>query len=289
MKAEVEVLSPGLYSSIQDMGRTGYMKYGVPLSGGMDSYSVKLANLYLRNSIDAAVLEITLSGPVLRFSHPTEIIVTGADLSPQLNDQEILNFHKYQVAAGDTLSFGKRKTGCRACLAVAGGFQTPEVLGSRSWYEGISEAFRLQKGMKLPYEEREVVAETTHTSLKEEEEHLSSNSVEVLPGPEFHLLTEEQRTNLLFQTFSLDHNNNRMAIQLQEPLENELEPIITGPVVPGTVQLTPSGKLIVLMRDCQTTGGYPRVLQLSEKGINTIAQKITGEGIAFHLQESHSK
>ena len=77
-----------------------------------------------------------------------------------------------------------------------------------------------------------------------------------------------------------------MAIQLQEQLQNDLKPIITGPVVPGTVQLTPSGKLIVLMRDCQTTGGYPRILQLSDKGIRTIAQKLTNENINFSFQQS---
>ena len=118
------------------------------------------------------------------------------------------------------------------------------------------------------------------------EDYLKTSEVEVYEGPEFKFFSETQKEHLRNSTFSIDQNNNRMAIQLQEQLQNDLKPIITGPVVPGTVQLTPSGKLIVLMRDCQTTGGYPRILQLSDKGIRTIAQKLTNENINFSFQQS---
>ena len=95
------------------------------------------------------------------------------------------------------------------------------------------------------------------------------------------MLRNEEKEALFQKEFSIDQNNNRMAIQLKEELINNLDPIITGPVLPGTVQLTPSGKLIVLMRDCQTTGGYPRVLQLSSSGMDVISQKATGGKVIF--------
>ena len=104
-------------------------------------------------------------------------------------------------------------------------------------------------------------------------------------GPEFDALNEDQKSKVLDAFFTISNTINRMAIQLEEKIANTLPSIITSPVLPGTIQLTPSGKLIVLMRDCQTTGGYPRVLQLSENSINHIAQKRMKEKCGFKLIE----
>ena len=110
------------------------------------------------------------------------------------------------------------------------------------------------------------------------------NDIEVLKGPEFELLTKKQQKQLLSNKFTISKDNNRMAYQLVEILANNIKPIITSLVLPGTVQLTPSGKLIVLMRDCQTTGGYPRVLQLKEYSIDVLSQKLAGKNIHFVLK-----
>src|SRR6056297_2703027 len=128
MAAELEVLQPGLFTSIQDRGRFGFMQYGVPVSGAMDSYAAGLANLLLKNQPDAAVLEITQAGPKLRFSEATAITVTGAELSPVLNGRAVENNHVLQVNAGEILSFGKRKFGARAYLAIQGGIFTEKFL-----------------------------------------------------------------------------------------------------------------------------------------------------------------
>jgi biotin-dependent carboxylase-like uncharacterized protein len=281
MKAEIEVLQPGLFSTIQDSGRKGFLKYGIPMSGVMDLYAAKMANLILRNPPDSAILEITQMGPKLKFSHPVKISICGALLSPKINNFPIENNKVYKIEAGDILSFGKRQMGCRAYLAISGGFKTEKVLKSRSWFEGVTDNFKLNKTLKIPYESSNESKIETNATIKFTLEYLMSSEIEVFPGPEFDLLTENERKLLRSSSFSIDKNNNRMAIQLQEILGNTLKPIITGPVLPGTVQLTPSGKLIVLMRDCQTTGGYPRVMQLSESGMNIIAQKIIGECISF--------
>jgi len=282
MKAEIEVLQPGLFSTIQDPGRFGYLKYGVPMSGPMDSYSFRLANLLLNNPPGSSAMEITQMGPVLRFLSGGYLVFTGANLSPQINKIEIRNGMPYVFAPGDVLSFGTRKTGCRSYLAVSGGFKTEKVLGSQSWYEDITHFYRLQKGMNLEMNESLVIP-AGNASLKVDASRYLETSIQAFPGPEFTKLTEEQVSGISSRSFRIDKNNNRMAIQLEEIIPNEIKPIITGPVVPGTVQLTPSGKLIVLMRDCQTTGGYPRILQLSENGINRIAQKVQGDPIEFKL------
>ncbi|SFC31015.1 biotin-dependent carboxylase uncharacterized domain-containing protein [Zunongwangia mangrovi] len=280
---KMKVLQSGLFSSIQDYGRFGNMKYGVPASGVMDRYAARTANLMLRNDANDAVLEITMMGPKLEFTAATKIVISGANLSPKLNTEEIENNEIIEISEGDILSFGRKILGCRTYLAISGGFSTEEVLGSKSWYDGITEHQKLEKGMEIPFTEDAANKIETFAALKFNDDYLRSTVVEVYKGPEFEFLSEEHKSKLETLDFSIDQNNNRMAIQLQEELPNELEPIITGPVVPGTVQLTPSGKLIILMRDCQTTGGYPRVLQLTDKGLRTMAQKLTNEEVRFYL------
>lgn len=283
MKAEIEVIRPGLFSTIQDMGRTGYLKYGVPLSGVMDKYAAKTGNLLLQNPGTAAVLELTITGPTLLFHGPAGIALSGADFSPRINGKSVPHNSVLNVGIGDELSFGRRRYGCRSYLSIQGGFQTEKVLGSRSWYEEITPQSKLERGDKLVFHASKREVKETNSGLKIDTEYMKSTEVRVFPGPEYHLLSDQAREFLRNFKFRVSKNFNRMAIQLKEELQNTLDPIITGPVLPGTVQLTPSGKLIILMRDCQTTGGYPRVLQISENGMNTLAQKTENDEVLFRI------
>ncbi|SDS82647.1 biotin-dependent carboxylase uncharacterized domain-containing protein [Gillisia sp. Hel1_33_143] len=283
--AKIEVLSPGLFSTIQDLGRHNFRKYGVPISGAMDMFSAKMANLILQNSEDYAVLEITQMGPKLKFHSAAKIGITGANLSPKINDEEIQNDQVYFLEEGDELSFGKRVNGCRTYLSISGGFKTETILESKSWYEGISENIKLEKGMILYFQDFEQKDAATNASVKVNSKHVFETKIELEEGPEFYKLSTSTKEEIKNRFFTIDKNNSRMAIQLTEKLKNELLPIITSPVVPGTVQLTPSGNLIVLMRDCQTTGGYPRILQLTENGINTMSQKIMGDQVMFSFKD----
>ncbi len=289
MRAEIEVLKPGLFSTIQDKGRFGFMDSGVPTSGPMDMYASRLGNLLLNNSPDRPVLEITQTGPTLKFWSPANIVITGGNLSPMINDSEIKNGRISILKKGDVLSFGKRILGSRAYVCIQGGFTGNKVLGSYSWYDGLTEHFRLEKGMNL-YLDSELQGEINTTSLvKYSENYLSECIVTVYPGPEFYSLPGVMQQEILKRNFTVDSKSNRMAILFKEIFKNYMEPIISGPVIPGTVQLTPSGKMIILMRDCQTTGGYPRVLQISTKGLNVLAQKMTGDKIKFQLVDPIKK
>ena len=289
MKAEIEVLQPGLFSTIQDLGRYGFLKYGVPLSGSMDTYAAKIGNLILNNPVNVAVLEITQMGPKLQFRAATKIVITGADLSPEINKISVGNNSIHSINSGDILSFGKRKSGCRAYLSISGGFQSSESLKSKSWYEGITEFSKMTKGKSLAFESASVSGLDTHAKVKINSDYLSEKEIQVFPGPEYGYLYEKEKKLLASTQFSVDKKNNRMAIQLQETIQNNLDPIITGPVIPGTIQLTPSGNLIILMRDCQTTGGYPRIFQLSEIAMNIISQKVLGDKIIFKLDSNFIK
>lgn len=282
MMAEVEILKPGLYSSIQDLGRFGFREFGVPVSGAMDLQAAGLANLLLENNPTAAVLEITLQGPKMTFSEPTQIAIAGADLSPEIDGKAIGNYRLHSIEAGQVLDFGKRNSGYRTYLAVKGGFQTEVVLESRSWYDGITRNYRLEKGMKLPFFRGKDEKRQNYAAVKADE-YITSAVIEAFPGPEYELLSTSEKSALQKWHFSAAKESNRMGIQFQEKLENSLQPILTGPVLPGTVQLTPSGTLIALMRDGQTTGGYPRILQITKAGMDILAQKLPGEKLQIRL------
>lgn len=283
MTAEIDVLQPGLFSTIQDPGRFGFREYGVPLSGPMDSYAYRLANLILQNDPQNPVLEITQIGPKLLFNAPASIVITGGNLSPAINGSGISNNRIHRLAANDILSFGRQVLGSRAYLAIKGGFSSSKVLNSFSWYEGLTPYFRLEKGMTLSFlkDDREDLKSTS--SLGYRDNYLKEYKIPVFPGPEFEKLPTRLRSKIFSNPFTIAPSSNRMAFQFLEDFENDLLPMLTGPVIPGTIQLTPSGKLIVLMRDCQTTGGYPRVLQVSEKGVNILSQKMIGEKVKFEL------
>ncbi|MCL6295146.1 biotin-dependent carboxyltransferase family protein [Jejuia spongiicola] len=278
----IKVIKSGFFSTIQDLGRIGYQHYGVPNSGVMDSYSASIANAILGNNENDAVIEMTMTGATLYFGSDTNICISGADMSPQLNSIEIKLYKSISVRAGDTLSFGKLNSGFRSYLAVYGGFNTETIMNSRSMYKGVTGQFVLSKNDELSISDS-VINSIKHASIKVNMSYFDSKYIKVFKGPEFDLLSVEQQEKLLSTTFTISKENNRMAYQLNETLDNDLSPIITSSVLPGTIQLTPSGTLIALMRDCQTTGGYPRVLQLKETSINVLAQKFTGQNIAFEL------
>lgn len=275
----VEVIKQGLYSSIQDLGRIGYAHLGVPVSGAMDATSALIANTVLGNLSTDAVLEMTLVGAQLKFHTPTLICITGADMFATLNNTAIQHNKKIKVEANDVLTFASAKNGCRTYIAVSGGFQTEVVLSSRSYYANITKCSVVKKGDVLRISPNHNQMITDYAKIKTT--HFEDVPLLVFEGPEFQQLTKNQHEQLFKRDFTVSNLNNRMAYQLKEVLGNALSPIITSAVLPGTVQLTPNGTLIVLMRDAQTTGGYPRILQLSESAINRLAQKKVNDLIRF--------
>ncbi|WP_299106639.1 biotin-dependent carboxyltransferase family protein [uncultured Tenacibaculum sp.] len=277
----IKVLASGIYSSIQDIGRKGFRKIGVPISGTMDAFSAQLANHLLRNKEDAAVIEVTFGGCKLEFLTDTFVCITGADFFPKLNDTSIQLNTVQKVTKGSILSFGKRNYGVRTYIGVLGGIQTEEFLNSRSYYKGVTPMFVIQKGTMLPIVNVKNHFQPSLAKVKVNESHFTSNDISCFKGPEFDLLSPEQIALLKETLFSISQDNSRMGYRLNEVIPNTFDSMLTSGVLPGTVQLTPSGKLMVLMHDCQVTGGYPRVLQLSENAINILAQKTTGDTFRF--------
>jgi len=277
----IKVLNAGIYCSVQDQGRIGFAKKGIPQGGSLDSYSAELANALLKNSPTNAVIEITYGLGKFEFTYDTYICMTGGNFSPKLNMTSIRMNRVYEVNKNDVLSFGKRNYGARVYLAVQGGIQSDVVLQSRSFASGITQ-LRLEKGDELSIKAMETYVEDAFSKVKVYKEHFEATDLECFPGPEFDQLNETQKQQL-FEAFTISEDNNRVGYRLNEPIENNLQSILTSAVLPGTVQLTPSGKLIVLMKDCQVTGGYPRVLQLSEVAISRLSQKVAGDAVRFEV------
>ena len=279
----IEVLSAGLYTSIQDLGRFGYRKLGIPLSGAMDQYSAQLANQLLGNSHNSSVLEITLTGPVLRFNTEMQIAITGAGFAPTLNNSEVPLNTRIKVPAKSTLKFGLASYGLRAYLSVPGGFDSEEVLRSASFYPGITSKLMIEKGNRLRAKSLKQQLVRASASVKEDIRHFTTKWIDATKGPEFDVLPSAIQKQLFETDFIVKPESNRMAYILENSTEFSAKDIITTPVQPGTIQLTPSGKIVVLMRDAQTTGGYARILQLSENSINQLAQKRAGAIFRFKI------
>ncbi|MDC6351404.1 biotin-dependent carboxyltransferase family protein [Zeaxanthinibacter sp. PT1] len=275
------VKKTGLYTSIQDLGRFGYRKLGVPGSGAMDSYAASVANSLLENEEEDAVLEITMTGPTLVFEKATYIATSGAELSMKCNDESLEKNSVHKIEAGDEISFGQLEHGFRGYLAVKGGFKTKMVLGSRSFYFPVTDLAMVKEHMQIPYEETldfepRISSVTTKGFYKE-------NILKVSPGPEYAMLNDTQLEAIFSKNFTIAKENNRMAYQLEEAIEGHKMSMLTSATLPGTIQFTPAGKLIILMRDGQTTGGYPRVLQLSSTAVSLLAQKKYGDHIRLRM------
>jgi biotin-dependent carboxylase-like uncharacterized protein len=287
MDNNILILSDSLNTSVQDLGRKGYRSYGVPISGAMDKYSAILANKLLNNEEGASVLEMTLTGPKILFEDHTLIVLTGADMSPTLNGQPISMNFVYAVNTSDVLSFGKLMFGTRTYLGVKGGFMTEKKLNSRSFYKGITSKERVEKGDRMPIAGYEKDLEVTSSKIKVKGSHFSTKKLDVTKGPEYNRLTKKQRELLFSRRFKIDVQNDRMGYQIKNKFTTiKNNEIITSITIPGTVQLTPSGKLIIMMRDCPTTGGYPRILQLTDIAINQLAQKKENDTFKFDLESS---
>jgi biotin-dependent carboxylase-like uncharacterized protein len=281
----LSVLKPGFFNSIQDKGRVGFAGIGIPVSGVMDAYASDRANSVLNNSLDAAVVELYSGSCEFQFLRPTFICVSGGDFSPKLNQQAIGLNKKISISKDDILSFGKANYGARCYLAIAGGIQSEVKLKSRSFYKGITQDIFLQKGMQIAISKVTKSELVSNASIKVNALHFSSRNIKCYKGPEFEQLQAAQQKELFEKLFSISKDISRMGYRLNETITNTLPSILTSAVLPGTVQLTPAGKIIILMRDCQVTGGYPRVLQLPEGAINCIAQKSTNSQFQFVLED----
>ncbi|MHC0035653.1 5-oxoprolinase subunit C family protein [Pseudoneobacillus sp. C159] len=279
---------PGLLTTVQDLGRFGYQRDGIIVSGPMDSLSMRLANILVGNSEKDAVLEITLIGPTILFLVDTIIAICGGDLSPTINNN-FCNLNKpLIVKKGDCLAFGPNKKGSRCYIAFKGGINVNKVLGSRSTclparFGGFN-GRPLEKGDRLPIKQTiQEITSNWRLSPRFKNILFNRDPIRFIKGRHYHLFTNESLHKFQASAFTVTKDANRIGYRLLGPELNLLKPqeLLTEGVTFGSVQVPANGQPIILMADHQTTGGYPKIAQICSVDLPRLAQLKPGDDIYF--------
>ncbi|WP_188207496.1 5-oxoprolinase subunit C family protein [Alkalibacillus aidingensis] len=258
-EAFVKVVEPGLYMSIQDLGRPGYQHMGVPVSGAMDRYALVMGNRLLNNREDSAAIEVTFGGAEFKFLRDGLICVTGANLNGYLGGEPIPMWETVSVTKGQKLVFERPKTGVRAYVCVLGGIQSSVYLGSQSCYEKAGLGRRLEAGDQL-LSEYEGVHMTPGNRLSPEllPTYTQEVTLRVVPSHLEDRFTEES-VRYFYRTNYTMKQGDRMGCRLEsdQPLNHHTSADIISSVTPfGTIQVASNGQPMILLADRQTTGGY---------------------------------
>jgi len=298
------VHKPGMLASVQDLGREGLRQLGICPGGALDTLALRLANRLVGNAEGAAGLELTMGNAELRFDADTRIAFLGSDFDARLDDQPLHPGWSVPVRAGQRLRFGGANrvagsAGLRTWLAVAGGIDVAPMMGSRSTdlkagFGGL-EGRALRKGDRLPVgaspltdgqrtrrafgvrgpdRSRDEGADAAWAPAPDD----GATVLRVMAGPEAHQFTDASRTAFHAAAWRITPQSNRMGSRLDGPaLQREAAgDMLSAGVVPGTVQVPPSGQPIILMGDAQTTGGYPRIAVVIRADLWKLAQAPLG-------------
>jgi biotin-dependent carboxylase-like uncharacterized protein len=286
----IEIVKPGLSTTVQDAGRPGYYNVGIPLSGALDQYSFRCANLLVGNDENAAVLECTLLAPELKFDAAAIVAVTGAEANPKVNGVAMPRNEAFAVKAGDGLAFDFMRVGARAYIAVAGGIDVPVILGSRSTYGlgafGGFQGRKLAAGDKLPIGTpspkakagRKLPADLTMPLPKETE-------LRVVPGLYFHRITDASAENFFSDTWAVAPEADRIGYRYKHgrPLQwrerkqpfgagSDPSNIVDAGYPYGSIQVPGGLEPIILHRDAVSGGGYAMIGTVISADMDKIAQ-----------------
>ncbi|WP_421616931.1 biotin-dependent carboxyltransferase family protein [Brevibacillus sp. TJ4] len=300
----IRVIRPGMFTSVQDMGRFGFQKYGVIVSGAMDTFAHRIANMLVGNKDTDASLEMTIKGPTLEFRDDALIAVCGGDMSPTADGIPIPLWKPVFLRKGSVLDFGHCRSGIRAYLAVAGGWSVPRVMQSRSTYlrAGIGGFYgrALQAGDELAYGEPAALARRIADRLALDAKDVFAATdwgiaQELLPryggqrpirairGNQADWFASDSVRHFFSEPFRVTPQSDRMGYRLDGPILelNEQTELLSEAVAFGTVQVPAEGKPIVLLADRQTTGGYPKIAQIAAVDLPVIAQMKPGDTLRF--------
>jgi len=286
----IEVIKPGLATSVQDAGRPGYYRIGIPLSGALDQYALRAANWLVGNEEGAAVLEATLLGPELAFRAAAIVAITGAEATPKLNGEARPRNESFAVRADDRLAFDYMKVGARTYIAVAGGIDVPPILGSRSTYVlGALGGFagrKLAAGDVLPVGQARPGARAGRVLAKGLlPTYPKSLELRVMTGLYFHRLTEESAKSFFEDTWTVAPEADRIGYRYRkgrplsfrarkQPFGAGSDPsnIVDAGYPYGSIQVPGGLEPIILHRDAVSGGGYAMIGTVISADMDRIAQ-----------------
>jgi biotin-dependent carboxylase-like uncharacterized protein len=286
--SSVIIESAGLLTTVQDRGRYGYQRYGMPVSGAMDTFSLGLANMLVGNDPGAACLEATVHGPEIHFTGETVIAVTGADMDMTVNGKRAALNAAVNVRKGDRLAFRGLRYGCRSYIAFAGGIDVSPVMGSRSTYlraaTGGHEGRALRAGDELPLGVACINGMIREIPEGLIPEYRHAQTIRITTGPEAHFFNISGLRNFLTTEYSVTAQSDRMGYRLSgEPVSRRegRGDIISAGISQGTIQVPGDGQPIILMADRQTSGGYARIACVTSVDLTLVAQLIPGDTLRF--------
>ena len=285
----IKVVKPGLSTTVQDLGRPGYYHIGIPLSGGMDRFALRAANLLVGNAEDAAVLEASFLGPELEFTADATVAVTGAELPPKVDGQERATWTSFAVKKGQTLSFGFLKSGARAYLAISGGVAVPVVLGSRSTYTlgalGGHLGRKLAAGDELPIGAGRGAAEGRTVAPSLRRRPGSPALLRMMPGLYWHRISEAAGKHFFEDRWKVAPEADRIGYRFRggRPLEfvpreppfgagSDPSNIVDACYPYGSIQVPGGTEPIVLHRDAVSGGGYFMIGTVISADLDLIGQ-----------------
>jgi len=296
----IKILKAGLLATMQDLGRWDYLSVAIPTSGAVDSLSARLANLAVGNSENSAVIEFTYADAQFESLEDGVIAYSGEGAVLYAADQKLPSNCPVFIPQGKVIRLVNSDSGSRTYLAVAGGWKVDLILNSKSTYLpagfGGLAGKALRNGDVLVSDETSPLNDQIILSLtgkgisfsswrifKRILQPLNKNKIRIIPGPEFTWFDGRSIMSLLTHAFSVGMKSNRMGIQIEGPTLNryQKQELLSTAVCPGTIQVTSGGSLILLLADCQTTGGYPRIAQVTAVDLPLCAQLKPGNRIEF--------
>ena len=285
----IEVVDAGLLTTVQDRGRYGFQRFGVPVSGAMDTFSLRAANLLVGNDHGAACLEMTVIGPRLRFVHEALVAVTGGDLALRVDGRPMPRWQAVRVAQGSVLSSDGMTDGMRAYLAVAGGIDVPKVMGSRSTHMssriGGLDGRALRAGDQIRVDV-DGIPDQDQRALPEDLEPVHyghSHVIRAVLGPQADAFSPDAIETLFDSRYLVSIDSDRVGYRLEGPhLRHESgADIISDGSPAGAIQVPANGMPIVLMADRGPTGGYAKIGTVISADLGRLAQARPGDAVTF--------
>ena len=296
------VIRAGFQTSVQDLGRTGFRQVGVSTSGALDPFALRVANLLVGNDEDAAGLEITLGGLQLRFEDERIVAWCGGEFEVEIGSRAFPAGHVAHLQSGDEVKIGRAQIGCRCSLAISGGIDVPVVLNSRSTdlranFGGLEgQTLRDRNVLPLRIWPGSPIPATGVSSWTAPHDWASPASrhpnLRFIRGVDWNRFSASTLQRLTSEAFTVSADSDRMGVRFDGPelkRENETD-LISEAVAPGTIQVPPSGKPILLLGDCQTIGGYPKIAHVITVDLGVAAQLRAGDRVRFFensLQDAH--
>jgi biotin-dependent carboxylase-like uncharacterized protein len=284
--SKIIVIDPGPLSTVQDLGRFCFQRYGIPQAGAMDEFALEIANLLVGNERNEGAIEITSSGFKATFEGNANIAITGGDLGATLNDEEIESWQSFLVSSGNTIKFNRIKKGFRAYLSISGGISVEKVLKSKSTC--LAGKFGGFGGRKL--RSNDVLScggvfnkvKPTKIDVAHFQDY-HRKRIRVILGPQKEYFSDGEIDEFFKASYILTINSDRMGYRLAGPelfKESSTELLSEG-VATGSIQISGDGLPIVMMVDHQTTGGYPKIANVISIDLPTLAQFKAGDELSF--------